>query len=244
MATVATESDTAHDDHHGHHDPHLAHHFESHEQQFDSGKLGIWLFLVTEVLFFSGLFVFYILYRFLHPEVFEYAHHFLDKKLGAVNTIVLLFSSLTMAWAVRCAQLNQRKGLIVTLIITLVCAGAFMVVKYFEYTHKFHNGTVPAGLYSFDPTSEEGKIEAEHVGVAGEEVPKNVGVFFSIYFCMTGLHGIHIVAGMIAITWLLVRAFKGHFNENYFGPVDFVGLYWHLVDLIWIYLFPLLYLIN
>ncbi|HAH46724.1 MAG TPA: cytochrome oxidase subunit III, partial [Planctomycetaceae bacterium] len=138
MNTAATTTTDDHADSHDHehHDPRLAHHFDSHQQQFDTGKLGIWLFLVTEVLFFSGLFGFYAVYRSLHPEVFLYASQFLDTVLGAANTVVLLFSSLTMAWGVRCAQLGQTRGLMVCLVVTLACAAIFLGVKSFEYTEK------------------------------------------------------------------------------------------------------------
>ncbi|MEZ6044972.1 MAG: cytochrome c oxidase subunit 3 family protein [Planctomycetaceae bacterium] len=265
MTTVATEPHSDHAEHHDH-PAFLAHHFETPEQQYDSGKLGIWLFLVTEVLFFSGLFTAYIVYRYFHPEIFLYADNHLSVELGFLNTIILLFSSLTMAWAVRCAQLNQRKGLVLTLTITLICAGAFLVVKYFEYSHKIHEGLLPGEHFNYVPHEEghheETAAEHEHeeaVAAADQEthnppavdadhknaeIPRNAGIFFSIYFCMTGLHGIHILFGMGFITWLIVRAARGDFNEQYFGPVDYVGLYWHLVDLIWIYLFPLLYLIG
>ncbi|QDU80797.1 Quinol oxidase subunit 3 [Polystyrenella longa] len=265
MTTVATDPQSDHSDHHDH-PAFLAHHFENPEQQYDSGKLGIWLFLVTEVLFFSGLFVAYIIYRYFNPEIFIYADDFLDVRLGFLNTIILLFSSLTMAWAVRNAQLNQKLGLIINLSLTLVCAFAFLGVKYVEYSHKFHDGLLPGkhfnpvvhhegedghaadhgaeGSAAANETSEHESSEgiAEHP--AEKPIPRNAGIFFSIYFCMTGLHGIHILFGIGFITWLLVRAVRGEFNDQYFGPVDYVGLYWHLVDLIWIYLFPLLYLIG
>jgi cytochrome c oxidase subunit 3 len=319
------------------HDPHLAHHFESAHQQFDAGKLGMWLFLVTEMLFFGGLFVAYAVYRSNHPEVFMDAHKYLDKGLGAVNTIVLLFSSLTMAWGVRCAQLGQRRGLIWCLAITLACASLFLGIKAVEYTHKWEMGLywgqayaprvheaghgesglhnwllilcLPAalgavfcggwslwsrlkgetgrmlvgvcltltalaffagvGLGKGVPAIKERLLPAEHESPAHaashrphEPAPKPpaqqlvvsdpqassgislAGIFFSIYYAMTGVHAIHIIAGMIVIAWLLVRSVRGDFSGRYFGPVDFVGLYWHLVDLIWIFLFPLLYLIH
>ncbi|WP_417393036.1 cytochrome c oxidase subunit 3 [Gimesia sp.] len=354
MNTAATTTTDDHADSHDHehHDPRLAHHFDSHQQQFDTGKLGIWLFLVTEVLFFSGLFGFYAVYRSLHPEVFLYASQFLDTVLGAANTVVLLFSSLTMAWGVRCAQLGQTRGLMVCLIVTLACAAIFLGVKSFEYTEKAHHGLLWAGMYhspehhdaaaadgtagAGDHAHDEAAAAGDHgddelfektkhtlsymttvlwvvivisgialgllfknpnkktlatvagcilVSAAGmvigayssigyhhfghaekptdEEIlmaetvpaeyaaqkekvpePKLAGTFFSVYFCMTGLHAIHIIGGMIAISWLIVRTAHGAFTTYYFGAVDFVGLYWHLVDLIWIYLFPLLYLIN
>ncbi len=467
-----------HDDHeHGHH-PFLAHHFDTPQQQFDAGKLGIWLFLVTEVLFFAGLFCAYTIYRAKNPEVFVYAHYHLDTNMGAINTTVLLLSSLTAAWAVRCAQLGQKRGLIVNIVITIACAATFMVVKYFEYSHKAHEGLLwgknfnphhepwelpvfkekhpeaaelaaklkaqskagdvkaggsaapaptaaaspttpaaptgaaPAATDTAAPTGEApegaaapaeaataaadtpeaagtetgaagagtetgtgaarvdppaagqgekpgatakapkpktpgqpaaaakpgatkpqpalapktapaaGEAKAGSVGperarpdgmqdapadqaeaqqkraeTTGPGVPAATGapgaavvqdppgmaipvpdtdlgkidekavkplvdagmlapnsteitrprkahIFFGIYFFMTGLHGVHVLIGIGVWIWMLVRATKGVFGENYFGPIDYTALYWHLVDLIWIYLFPLLYLIH
>ena len=284
------------------HDAHVAHHFDGPQHQFDSGKLGIWAFLAQEVLFFSALFVAYIVFRYNHPEVFAYAHRYLDVKYGAINTIVLIFSSLSAAWAVRAAQKNQQKLLVACLATTILCAFAFLGIKYIEYSHKFHIGTVYGCKFSPTETpdgtkidwpkapnkklgSEDSKAENCHalqaanskvvaekvklVGADGKELvagspealaaiaeadknkshystlpPPNTSMFFSIYFAMTGLHGIHVVAGIIVFIWLLIRALKGHFSEAYFGPVDFAALYWHIVDLIWIYLFPLLYLIH
>lgn len=213
-------------EHHGPHNPNLQHHFATFEQQFDASKIGMWLFLATEVLLFGGLFVGFALQQAAHPAAFVEAHHHLDKSLGALNTVVLLFSSFTMVMAVHAASTNQRKKLIVNLIITLACAGAFLVVKYFEYAHKFHDGLLPGLFY-------KGAVD-----------PPNQFIFFSFYFMMTGLHGLHIVGGMIAISWVLWRSLRGDFDSTYYAPVDLVGLYWHLVDLIWIYLFPLLYLIS
>lgn len=242
---------------HGHsHHPFLAHHFESSEQQFDSGKLGMWLFLVTEIMFFSGLFCAYAVYRANHPEIFIYAHKFLDTNMGAINTVVLLISSLTMALAVRAAQLSQQRVLILNLVLTLACAGVFLGIKYVEYSHKWHSGLLWAGQFHPNLSHGEGSHDSSestaettaHGGHANESTdssaPRNAGIFFSIYFCLTGLHGIHILAGMGAIIWILVRSIRGDFSAEYYGPVDFVGLYWHLVDLVWIYLFPLLYLIH
>jgi cytochrome c oxidase subunit III len=386
-----------HDDHddamHAEH-PFLAHHFDTPQQQFDAGKLGIWLFLVTEVLFFAGLFCAYTIYRAQNPEVFVYAHYHLDTNLGAINTTVLLGSSLTAAWAVRCAQLRQKRGLIINIAVTIACACTFMVIKYFEYSHKAHEGllwgknfdpkhepwqlesfkkkhpeaaelahrlkaktpgepkpsTAPAELGSapqgtaavtaqaaaqgapagagapavtteptgaatppadapeaaaqagddtpgLDPTPpgmetapadqrEAQQKRAEMVGdnpgltapsqaaatgPARAELPEKISeaairplvdagmlapntteitrprkahIFFGIYFFMTGLHGLHVLIGIGVWIWMLVRATRGVFGPSYFGPIDFTALYWHLVDLIWIYLFPLLYLIH
>ena len=438
MATIDAVPD--HDAHHGddhHHPAFLAHHFDTPEQQFDAGKLGIWLFLVTEVLFFGGLFCAYALYRSLRPDVFAGSSEFLNTQLGAINTGVLLFSSLTMAWAVRCAQLRQHKLLTVMLATTLSCAAIFLGVKAVEYSHKWHLGLLPVRWYSYNPdaphhaggpnyllwlsvpfmlifaglvvwlaisklkgdafkvkvafpltiaaacyfvgvglgmvlesgesaaapptaaeAADEHHAASEHAAGAAEfrgggaehpvgtsaqpggtadqpvdateppdaggvtgttaaaapgpvvadpaavdavvppaagptlarmaqdpintgardeqrallrqqsiasgtvvdspdevvgpvtrqsgeiNTPKQAGVFFGIYYCMTGVHAIHILGGMGVLAWLLVRSVREDFHELYFGPVDYVGLYWHLVDLIWIYLFPLLYLIG
>jgi cytochrome c oxidase subunit 3 len=209
----------------------LAHHFADPDQQLQSGKLGMWLFLATEILLFGGLFCAYAIYRMLHPEVFVNAHHFLDPMLGGLNTIVLLVSSATVALAIRSAQVDNQGALKGYLVVTIVCAGIFLVVKYFEYTHKIHMGLLP-GEY-FLATSDQYIPN-----------PDQMHIFFGIYFLMTGLHGIHVVIGMIVLGWILLRAQKGEFGPHYYQPVELGGLYWHLVDLIWIYLFPLLYLIG
>lgn len=453
------------DDHghgHGHGSEFIQHHYDDAKHQFDSGKLGIWIFLAQEVLFFSALFVAYILYRSHHPEIYAYAHKYLDTKMGAINTGVLIASSLTAAWAVRAAQLRQQKLLIGCLAATILCAFGFLVIKYFEYTHKIHEhilfgknfdpcvssggtplinkgnscpGTKSSVIYNFgtskadegcfgdlaidtDPKApfvqadcqvfevsgsmqkgadgkaafvEKGRkpivdrcfdialgrtggLPASHAagtakhGAHAEKFPcwkpnfnphvcksawwfnakegpqgpfadnakcnsarttkgaeatacshsrssgilvdygdhalrdtsttrivaeckppapptavtddgglaqrplelgakaftpstklthheekemlyagpppANTSMFFTIYFAMTGLHGIHVLVGIFVFIWLLIRAIKGHFTPDYFGPVDFAALYWHIVDLIWIFLFPLLYLIH
>ncbi len=450
---AAHDGDHGHDDHHG--SPWIQHHYDDAQHQFDAGKLGIWLFLAQEVLFFSALFVAYILYRHHHPEIYAYAHKYLDTKMGAINTAVLIFSSLTAAWAVRAAQLRQRKLLIACIATTIACALGFLVIKYFEYTHKIHeqilfgqrfdpcvssggtplitksndcpgakstvvwhpktNAATPgscfgdvaidvdahkpnvqadckvfaaSGKWSTDKDgnpvfAESGRKEitarcpdpvfgrdlglpkgvdrtkrtypcwksnhqphvcrggwffttgkggdgpyatkdacsgarkkagADAVGecamseasgilvefgdhehrddmrivaeckppappvvdgdpladreqqlalaepaVASEPPlshheekdivyagppPEHTNMFFTIYFAMTGLHGIHVLVGVFIFIWLLIRSIKGHFSPEYFGPIDFAALYWHIVDLIWIFLFPLMYLIH
>ncbi|NUQ35080.1 MAG: cytochrome c oxidase subunit 3 family protein [Planctomycetaceae bacterium] len=232
------------------------------EQQFDAGKIGIWLFLATEVLFFGGLFTVYSIYRANHPQLYHIGQYFLTWEMGAINTAVLIFSSLTAAWAVRAAQLNQKKILVSMLVITFLCAATFMVVKYFEYSHKIHEGVLWG--QAFNPSDAELNHVIEKIEHKGGD-PKAIEfleaikerpvaekkdmvaplqMFFSIYFFMTGLHGIHVLVGMGLIAWLIVRASKGQFNNRYFAPVDSVALYWHIVDLIWIFLFPLFYLIG
>lgn len=209
---------------------HHAHHFPSARSEAEASKFGMWIFLATEVLIFSGLFMAYAAYRTTHAEMFKAAHHMLDWKLGGLNTLILILSSLTMALAVRCAQLNQREKSVRYLLVTLACAMGFLVVKYFEYKHKIHVGTLPGEYYTY----------------AGPELAnvRSPHIFFGIYFLMTGLHGLHVLIGMGVIGWVLVRTLRGDFSNKYYTPVELVGLYWHLVDLIWIYLFPLLYLVG
>lgn len=289
---MSENPDTHNGEGHDEHPPWLAHHFDSTQQQFASAKLGMWAFLLTEVLFFSGLFCAYAVFRRNHPELFVDGHHFLNTTLGAINTAVLLLSSFTMAWGVRCAQLGRQRGLIGCLSVTLVCAFVFLGIKYNEYKVKWEHHMVPgqaviASWFGAEPSADGEGGEEEHGAydswVPGEPPPRgfhpnrhymiehlkeadeeagvrappadlykvqldqrvdNLGTFFGIYFCLTGLHAIHVICGIIAITWLLIRARKGHFHEQHYDAVDCVGLYWHLVDLIWIYLFPLLYLIH
>ena len=211
----------------------LQHHFVDSKQQYEASKLGMWAFLVTEVLTFAGLFCAYAIFRAWNPDMFISAHKALDVYMGGTNTIVLITSSLTMALAIRNIQMNNNKAAIINLSLTLMFAATFLVIKYFEYEHKFHCGHLPGMYYS--PL-----IAPDCMSISGN----NPHVFFSIYFMMTGLHGIHVVAGMVLIVWLIIRTSKGHFTSDYFTPVEIVGLFWHLVDLIWIFLFPLLYLIG
>ncbi|RMG45040.1 MAG: cytochrome c oxidase subunit 3 family protein [Acidobacteria bacterium] len=218
----------------------------------------MWLFLATEVLLFSGLFCAYAIYRASHPETFRFAHRFLDWRLGGLNTVILITSSFTMAWGVREAQLGRRRALAVLLAITLLCGAGFMTVKYVEYKAKFEHHLLWGTKFSPDPellaehgaaAHESGAETGWAAGTAPEallpkEPPANMHIFFGIYFLMTGLHGLHVLMGMLAIGWVLRRAVRGDFSSSYYTPVDLVGLYWHLVDLIWIFLFPLLYLIS
>jgi cytochrome c oxidase subunit III len=205
----------------------LQHHFTDLDQQHESSKLGMWLFLLTEVLFFGGLFCFYAIYRAWHPDIFHNAHKALDVRMGTLNTLVLITSSVTMALAIRSIQLDRPRQTIWLLSATFILAATFLVVKYFEYAHKFHLGQLPGKFYTYH-------------GIAGT----NPQVFFSVYFCLTGLHGIHIFIGMGLIGWLIVKTARGAFSSQYYSYIENVGLYWHLVDTIWIFLFPLLYLVG
>lgn len=304
MATPSVTVDDPHaathggDGHHGElmlvghdgqlHPAHLQHHFVSAEQQFESSKLGMWLFLATEILLFGGMFVAYGIYRVLYPELYEQASVQLDTVLGAANTLVLLLSSLTMAWAIRGAQMDNRKVLFWNLIATIVLASAFLVVKYFEYGHKFDIGILPGGNFELDagtptvgelsgatvltpivdlseqaaaaghetPTAPQpapageahaGEGEGEHGGDHGREGEifqnRRAGLFFAIYYMMTGIHALHILIGILAIGILAWKASRGAYSSVWYTPVENVGLYWHIVDIIWIFVFPLMYLI-
>ncbi len=310
------------------HPAHLQHHFVSAEQQFDASKLGMWLFLSTEILLFGGMFVAYAIYRVQYPELYKEASLQLDTVLGALNTLVLLLSSLTMAWAIRGAQMDNQKVLFRNLIATIALAAGFLVVKYFEYEHKFSIGIFPG--YNFElnddvqtvsqlsgaaalepsvvledaPVSNEdvptdaagetapaagetvgatdaadatavaprepesasegiggdqagGEASGEEHAAAGEHAEagahgregrifdnRRAGLFFSIYYMMTGIHAIHIIIGIIAIGILAWKARKGDkYTSVWYTPVENVGLYWHVVDIIWIFVFPLMYLI-
>jgi cytochrome c oxidase subunit 3 len=209
------------------HPEHLYHHFVDSEQQFSAAKLGMWIFLGTEILMFGGLFAAYIFYRVLHPELFTMASKELNTMWGAVNTIVLIGSSLTVAMAIKSAQLNQKRNIAINLAITIALACVFMLIKYFEWEHKFHLGIYPGRYYSFDGISHP-----------------QANIFFSLYYLMTGLHGIHVTIGIGLMIYLFIRARRGDFGEDYYNPVEITGLYWHLVDIIWIFLFPLFYLID
>ncbi len=193
---------------HGH-----AHHIDP-TVGYESAKLGMWLFLATELLLFGGLFAAYTIFRAKYPALFEEQHLELNKTLGALNTVILIFSSLTMAMGVTSIQRGNRKLLTIFLAITILCGVLFGVNKYFEYSAKIHHHIYPS-----------------------------TSLFFALYYMMTGLHMLHVLAGVIILTVLLVLNVRGKFSTTYNAPVEIGGLYWHLVDLIWIYLFPLLYLI-
>jgi len=319
-------------DHHDHPE-HLGHHWDNLDQQFEASKLGMWLFLATEFLLFGGLFVAYAVLRFNRPDIFEYGSQFLDTKWGAINTVILIASSLTMALAVTAAQRGKKQLLVVLLVLTFLGGLGFMCIKYVEYSHKFQYNVVwGTGFYEPVHEEEHGAVtdhadDAAHDAAAatdahaaagdehaepaatpdeaaafievidGLEIPRsavppaatgapglsmaaleadalaevpeeqeeaaaaalhdlelnkataadrpaNAHLFFGIYFVMTGLHGLHVIVGMGVIAWLAILAARGAFSPQYFTPVDLGGLYWHVVDLIWIFLFPLLYLIG
>jgi cytochrome c oxidase subunit 3 len=212
---------------HHHTVPGLAHHFESLEQQTEAATLGMWVFLVTEVLFFGGLFLVYTVYRSLYPDAFIAASHDLDVTLGTINTGVLITSSLTMALAVHAAQLGRRKTLMLFLVATMILGSVFLGIKSLEYYHKFVEHLIPGPAFEFT-----------------KEYLRNAQLFFSLYFLMTGLHAVHMIIGLGIMLWMLIWAWNGTITKEYFSPIEISGLYWHFVDIVWIFLFPLLYLIG
>lgn len=211
----------------------IAHHFDSAEQEYQSAKFAFWLFLATEILLFGGIFAAYFFFHGKYPETFKLGGRQLNWILGALNTVVLLVSSYTMAMGVRSAQVSDRRRTVAYLTITCLCALTFLLVKYFEYSKKIGHGLLPGSWFD-NPERDL------HGVMADTEFPN---LFFSFYWTMTGIHGFHVLVGAILIVWLILRTRKGHFHEGYYTPVDLVGLYWHIVDLIWIFLFPLLYLV-
>lgn len=212
-----------------------AHHFDSAEHEYQSAKQGVWLFLCTEILMFGGLFVAYAIFHHIFPEIFLVGSKFTDWKMGTTNTVVLLTSSLTMAMGIYYIQKNDQKKSLLMLAITLACAATFMVIKYFEYSHKIHLGLLPGAWFTGNPE--------ELAQITGMEIPGNLAMYFSFYYLMTGIHGIHVLIGMGLIAWVMIRMKRGEFSSQHFTAVEGVGLFWHLIDLVWIYLFPLLYLV-
>ncbi len=205
----------------------LAHHFDTLEQQRESSTLGMWLFLAQEVMFFGGLFMAYLLYRWRDPAAFAAGSHELDITLGVINTVILIGSSLTMAMAVRSVQIDRRQAAIGYMTATGVLGLAFLVIKYFEYSAKWHHHLIPGADFHF-------------LGEVGDRAE----MFFVLYFAMTGMHALHMIIGFGILIWLLRGTVAGRYSSTYYNPVENFGLYWHFVDIIWIFLFPLLYLIG
>jgi cytochrome c oxidase subunit III len=264
------------------HSPVLKHHFDNLEQQHASERLGIWMFLATEVLFFGGLFGAYTVYRFYNPTEFEFASSNLNRTIATINTLFLITSSLTITLGIRAAKLGQRAALIRWLLITAALGTAFMVMKGFEYAEDFHERYVPGSIFrgEYDSAEEELKAEARSRQEAGlppltakqisdyhfkrepqhwaAELVKNntlhaigepgridagkVQLFLCFYYIMTGIHGIHILVGIGCILWLVWEARRGTIPPENYSTVEVVSLYWHLVDAIWLFLMPLLYL--
>jgi cytochrome c oxidase subunit III len=205
----------------------VTHQYHDAEQRQQSNLLGMWTFLATEVLFFGGLFAVYMVYRTIYPEGFAEASRHLDVLLGTINTVILLTSSLTVALAIHAAQTDRRTALVGFLIATIVLALIFLGLKAYEYYHEYEVGLIPG-------------LNFTYTGPLAREVQ----LFFTIYFVMTGLHAIHMILGVGVIAVIAVRAWRRHFSPENYDAVEMTGLYWHFVDIVWVFLFPLLYLIE
>ncbi|HWI20594.1 MAG TPA: cytochrome c oxidase subunit 3 family protein [Vicinamibacterales bacterium] len=248
MSSTVANADHGHAHAHAHH-PALQHHFDTMAQQKEAAVIGMWVFLLTEILFFGGLFVAYMIYRIWYFDAFAEASRSLSLFWGGLNTAVLIGSSLTMAMAVRGAQTNKRKATVNWLILTMILGAVFLGVKVIEYADKFEHHHVPGPSFVWAAEHEApaaGAAPAEHrqLSLTPEQLQQTTQLYFSLYFTMTGLHALHMIIGigiMLVITWM---AHKGRFDEQYFTPVEMAGLYWHFVDIVWIFLFPLLYLVE
>jgi cytochrome c oxidase subunit 3 len=205
----------------------LQHHFADLDQQYESASLGMWLFLVTEILFFGGIFLAYAIYMVQYPAAFVVGSHHLSIFLGCVNTIVLISSSFTMVMGVHSARIGQKDKTTLYLILTLILGMVFLGIKAIEYTEKFTHHLVPNDQFHFP----------------GFDGP-GIRIFYSIYFALTGLHALHMIIGVVILAIIIVFNIKGRYTSEYNSPVDMFGLYWHFVDIVWIFLFPLLYLIG
>jgi cytochrome c oxidase subunit 3 len=215
------------------HHPALVHHFPSLGTQKEASSLGMWLFLAQEVMFFGGLFLAYTVYRYRFPQAFAAASHHLDVKLGALNTFVLIGSSLTMALAVHAAALGRRRQIVSWLVATVLLGSVFLGVKVVEYSEKFAHHLVPGDLFN-----STGALHLEG------DLVRQAQIYYSLYFGMTGLHALHMIVGIPIILGIGWRAWRGAYSPAYHTPVELVGLYWHFVDIVWIFLFPFLYLIS
>ena len=205
----------------------LAHQFDDIEQQHESVSLGMWIFLATEIMFFGGMFLGYAIYRGAYSTAYAEASRHLDVLLGGINTAVLLCSSLTMAMAVHAAQLGGRRTVIIFLIATIILGAAFLGIKSFEYYHKYEEHLIPGGHFEF----------------AGPNA-NHAQIFFSFYFAMTGMHALHMIVGIGMMLVIILLTWRGRFTPEYYFPVEMAGLYWHFVDIVWVFLFPLLYLVD
>jgi len=218
------------------HNPALRHHFADMEQQREASSLGMWVFLATEVMFFGGMFCAYLIYRYWYFNEFAAGSRSLDIWLGTINTAVLICSSLTVALGVRAAQMGKRKLLVILLLLTIVLGLAFLGIKGVEWYAKFQEHHIPGMSFNVDD------LVRDYPQIRID--PSHEQIFFSLYFAMTGLHALHMIIGVGIFVFLTYHAWKGLYTPEYHTPIEIGGLYWHFVDIIWIYLFPLLYLID
>jgi cytochrome c oxidase subunit 3 len=215
---------------HAHHHPFLQHHFEDLGQQHEASTLGMWFFVAQEILFFGGIFAAYFVYRMMYPAAWHAGSKLQHWEIGAANTVVLIGSSLTMALAVWGAQGAKRKFTALMLALTLLLGAVFVGVKVYEYAEHIHHGQFPGPMFTYEHT-------------AAPELTRPLEMFMVFYFTMTGLHALHMVIGFGLLIWFIKRTMRGDFGPEYYSPVEIMGLYWHFVDIVWIFLFPLLYLV-
>jgi cytochrome c oxidase subunit 3 len=241
IATPQADHDAAEQEHVV--QPQHRHHFATEEQQREAGSFGMWLFLLTEIMFFGGLFFAYLLYRNWYYDAFVAASNQLSIPLGASNTAILITSGFFMALAVWAAEVRKKALLVVFLIFTTLFGLAFLGIKYVEYHEKWEKHHIPGA--SFDASE---FINPSAYGLSEKPLPPDAAqktqMFFFLYFAMTGMHALHMIIGIGLLVWLLARAQRGDFTQGYVAPIENFGLYWHFVDIVWLYLFPLLYLIN
>ncbi len=230
------------------HPPYQRHHFESMNQQVDATNFAMWLFLLTEIMFFGGLFTAYLIYRNWYYPAFVVASHQLDIMWGTLNTGVLISSSFTMAMGVWCAETRRKSGLVLCLVLTFILGLAFLGIKTIEYGEKIEKNHVPGFHYSLksftDPQSDKEVFEKYHDKALPLDMARHTEVYFSLYFAMTGMHALHMIIGIAILGFMIFRARAGAYTTGHITFVENFGLYWHFVDIIWIFLFPLLYLIS
>jgi cytochrome c oxidase subunit 3 len=243
----------AHDPHaegHAAHPPYQRHHFVSMEQQNETTSFGMWLFLLTEIMFFGGLFTAYLIYRNWYYPAFVAASHTLNIFEGSLNTLVLITSSFTMAMGVWCAETKRSKGLVLSLVATLILGLGFLGIKADEYHEKYVKDHIPGHAFPGHNFSPIGFIHPDQEAVKQGEQPlapdmaAKTEVYFSLYFAMTGMHALHMIIGIALLCGMLFKAMRGGYMDGHIAFVENFGLYWHFVDIVWIFLFPLLYLIS
>jgi cytochrome c oxidase subunit 3 len=223
--------------------PQHRHHFETEEQQREAGSFGMWLFLLTEIMFFGGMFFAYLLYRNWYYPAFATASNQLSVPLGAANTAILISSGFFMALGVWAAEVRRRKTLVAMLVLTTVFGVAFLGVKAVEYTEKYEHHHIPGNSFSIAEFTNPAGYGIKEEPLAPDMAQKTQ-IYFFLYFAMTGMHALHMIIGLGLLFWLTHRAWRGDFTAGYVAPIENFGLYWHFVDIVWLFLFPLLYLIN
>jgi cytochrome c oxidase subunit 3 len=223
--------------------PQHRHHFETEEQQREAGSFGMWLFLLTEIMFFGGMFFAYLLYRNWYYDAFVVASNQLSVPLGAANTAILITSGFFMALGVWAAEMRKKNLLVIYLIFTTIFGFAFLGIKAVEYHEKWENHHIPGASFDVSQFENPAAYGLKEQPLAPDAAQKTQ-IFFFLYFAMTGMHALHMIIGLGLLFWLLWRAQRGEFSAGYVAPIENFGLYWHFVDIVWIFLFPLLYLIN